>query len=85
LKFVTECTCFRRPGTLTVWIPSAGEEQSHLKCLICQVPIYLVKWKGCPSAENTWEPEKNLTLMGRGMVDEYLKSQPQGELHSRPV
>jgi hypothetical protein len=46
--------------------------------LIEQVPIYLVKWKGYPSSENTWEPEDIMTVMGRGMINEYLKSQPQG-------
>ncbi|GAQ80641.1 hypothetical protein KFL_000580360 [Klebsormidium nitens] len=47
------------------------------------VPIYLVKWKGYPSTENTWETEENLTAVTRDVLDEYLNSQPQGDFYTR--
>jgi hypothetical protein len=34
---------------------------------------YLVKWKGYPSDENTWETEENMTS-AKDIVDEYLNT-----------
>ncbi|GAQ92741.1 hypothetical protein KFL_011160030 [Klebsormidium nitens] len=58
-------------------------ERIEMSMLKNGVPIYLVKWKGCPAAENTWEPEENVTVFGRGLLDEYLRSQPQGDFYTR--
>ena len=37
--------------------------------------LFLVKWKGWPSSENSWEPEANL-LHAREEVEDFYKSHP---------
>lgn len=43
-----------------------------------QVSIYLVKWKGFPSSENTWEKYEDVTIGGRGLINDFKKRQLPG-------
>ena len=49
---------------------------------------YLVKWKGYPSSENTWEPKKNLKRLDymikeyeNGIGEKYVKKMRKGSLN----
>jgi hypothetical protein len=43
-----------------------------------QVSIYLVKWKGFPSSENTWEKYEDVTIGGLGLINDFKKRQLPG-------
>ena len=50
---------------------------------------YLVKWKGYPSSENTWEPKKNLKRLEHlikeyenGIGEKYVKKMKKGSLNN---
>ena len=42
---------------------------------------YLIKWKGCPDSENSWEPLVNISV--RGLIKEFHPRNPgrPGEPH----
>ena len=54
-----------------------GEKEYEVEAIIAHKKegrghLYLVRWKGYPSSENSWEPEGNLTH-SRELLNEYKK------------
>ena len=46
--------------------------------------FFLIKWKGFPSSENTWEPEKNL-LTCQGLLKKYWEDKQNATTDNPPV
>jgi transposase InsO family protein len=40
-------------------------------------PYYFIKWKGWEENENSWEPEKELIIHAKELIDEYNRNHPE--------
>ena len=52
--------------------------------LTCRKKQFLIKWKGLPKEESTWEPETNLKNAQGAIRDFYKKSMVQAKVENPP-